>query len=110
MSKTKTKMLRTIECKPTSEPLSTWNSETKSYCETGGRIPTYWAAVTDVPCPCGAGMIRWAEAGFVPGWRQCDNCGTHWRAKGTAKAPTLVEQDYPRVCGPFAVEAAEVTR
>ena len=51
----------------------------------------YWPAVTDVPCPaegCG-GTIRWAEAGYVPGYRICDKCGRHFLAGGTATAPTL---------------------
>lgn len=34
-----------------------------------------WASVTDVTCPfCRVGILRWAEAGYVPGWRQCDAC------------------------------------
>jgi hypothetical protein len=52
----------------------------------------YWAAVTDVPCPlagCG-GLVRWAEAGFVPGYRICDGCGRHFLAGETADAPTLL--------------------
>lgn len=52
----------------------------------------YWQQVTDVPCPCNNcdGTIRWAEAGYVPGYRICDGCGRHFLAKGTATAPTLV--------------------
>lgn len=51
----------------------------------------YWPAVTDVPCPCcEGGTIRWAEAGYVAGYRICDGCGRHYLAKGTAAAPTLV--------------------
>lgn len=52
--------------------------------------PTYWPAITDIPCPtaCG-GTIRWAEAGYVPGYRVCDTCGRHFLGGGTAKAPTL---------------------
>jgi hypothetical protein len=51
----------------------------------------YWAAVTDVPCPCcDGGTIRWAEAGYVPGYRICDGCGRHFLAGGTAEAPTLI--------------------
>ena len=50
----------------------------------------YWPAVTDVPCPCDCiGVIRWAEAGYVPGYRICDECGRHFQAGGTAAAPTL---------------------
>ena len=54
----------------------------------------YWAAVTDVPCPapsCADGIIRWAEAGYVPGYRICDGCGRHFLAGGSEDAPTLVE-------------------
>lgn len=52
----------------------------------------YWPAVTDVPCPCPGctGTIRWAEEGYVPGYRICDGCRRHFVAKGTALAPTLV--------------------
>lgn len=51
----------------------------------------YWPSVTDVPCPCCAsGTIRWAEAGYVPGYRICDGCGKHFLADGTAAAPTLL--------------------
>lgn len=52
----------------------------------------YWRAVTDVPCPalkCD-GTIRWAEAGYVPGYRICDGCGRHFLARGSAEAPTLL--------------------
>lgn len=56
-----------------------------------GAVPDYWAAVTDVPCPCcGTGTIRWAEAGYVPGYRICDGCGRHYLAGGTGEAPTLM--------------------
>lgn len=52
----------------------------------------YWPAVTDVPCPASRcdGTIRWAEAGYVPGYRICDACGRHYMAAGTAEAPTLL--------------------
>lgn len=52
----------------------------------------YWSAVTDVPCPvlsC-VGTIRWHEAGYVGGYRRCDTCHRHFRARGTIHAPTLV--------------------
>jgi len=53
--------------------------------------PDYWAAVSDVPCPqCATGTIRWAEAGYVPGYRVCDECGRHYQASGTTEAPTLL--------------------
>jgi hypothetical protein len=52
----------------------------------------YWLAVTDVPCPCCAGgVVRWDEAGRVPGARRCDGCGQKFQAKGSAEQPTLVE-------------------
>ena len=52
----------------------------------------YWQQVTDVPCPAAGcvGQIRWAEAGYVPGYRICDCCGRHFLAKGTADKPTLL--------------------
>ena len=61
---------------------------------TDSTMPTYreyWPAVTDVPCPrqCG-GTVRWAEAGYVPGYRICDGCGRHFLAGGTTSAPTLL--------------------
>ena len=51
----------------------------------------FWAAVTDVPCPsaCG-GLVRWAEAGHVPGYRICDTCGRHYLARGSMSKPTLL--------------------
>lgn len=52
----------------------------------------YWPAVTDIPCVadgCG-GTIRWAEAGYAPGYRICDQCGRHYMASGTVTAPTLL--------------------
>ena len=53
---------------------------------------TYWGAVTDVPCPvCPAGTVRWAEDGYVPGYRICDECGRHFLARGTALAPNLTQ-------------------
>lgn len=52
----------------------------------------YWGAVTDVSCPCCAsGTIRWAEGGYVPGYRICDDCGRHFLAGGNASAPTLTQ-------------------
>lgn len=44
----------------------------------------YWASVTDVPCPiCKGGIIRWFEAGFVPGSRICNECGRFFQARGS---------------------------
>lgn len=52
--------------------------------------PAYWPAVTDVPCPrCRRGLVRWAEAGYVPGYRVCDGCGQAWFAAGDAGRPLL---------------------
>lgn len=34
--------------------------------------------------------IRWFEAGFVPGYRKCDECGRCFFAKGDNSAPILV--------------------
>ena len=51
----------------------------------------YWSAVTDVQCPtCGSGVIRWAEAGYVPGYRICDQCRRHYLADGDHAHPVLV--------------------
>jgi hypothetical protein len=51
----------------------------------------YWANVTDVACPCCEhGKIRWAEAGYVAGYRICSRCGRHFMAQGTMAKPTLV--------------------
>ncbi len=43
---------------------------------------TGWESVTDVPClfKCD-GTIRWAEAGYVPGYRICDGCGRHYELR-----------------------------
>lgn len=50
----------------------------------------YWESVTDIPCPCcTSGTIRWAEGGYVPGYRICDKCGRHFLAQGDRKQPTL---------------------
>jgi hypothetical protein len=51
----------------------------------------YWPAVTDVPCPiCDDGTIRWAEAGYVAGYRICDGCRRHFLASGDAGHPALI--------------------
>lgn len=51
---------------------------------------SYWGNVTDVQCPICRGTIRWAEAGYVPGYRICDSCGRHFIAGGDDGAPTLI--------------------
>jgi hypothetical protein len=34
-----------------------------------------WEAVTNIMCPvCLTGVVRWHEAGYVPGYRKCDGC------------------------------------
>ena len=44
----------------------------------------YWANITDVRCPaCLEGIIRWHEAGYVPGYRICDGCGRTFFARRT---------------------------
>lgn len=30
------------------------------------------------PCPDCGGILEWAEAGRVPGWRQCADCGAEF--------------------------------
>lgn len=55
----------------------------------------YWSQVTDVPCPIPScsGVVRWAEAGAVPGWRRCDGRRHHeFLAGGSASAPALRRQ------------------
>lgn len=51
----------------------------------------FWVSVSDVQCPsCVLGVVRWAEAGRVPGYRICDGgCGQHWIARGSAARPIL---------------------
>ena len=50
-----------------------------------------WSAVTDVLCPsCGSGLLRWAEAGHVPGYRICDRCRRHYLADGDHAPPVVV--------------------
>ena len=38
-----------------------------------------WPSITDVPCPLSGccGILRWAEAGYVPGYRICDGTTKH---------------------------------
>jgi hypothetical protein len=51
----------------------------------------YWPSVTEVPCPAGCGgVVLWAEAGYVPGYRICDRCDRHYLANGSREAPTLI--------------------
>jgi len=54
----------------------------------------YWVSVTDVPCPvCKGGVLRWAESGYVPGYRICDRCGRHFRADGSRERPAVIEEE-----------------
>jgi hypothetical protein len=41
-----------------------------------GRITTAWSDVPLPPCPDCGGALRWAEAGRVPGARECVGCGS----------------------------------
>lgn len=51
----------------------------------------YWSAVTDVSCPTGCGgIVRWAEAGYAPGYRICDGCKKHFLASGNVSSPSLI--------------------
>lgn len=51
----------------------------------------FWSSVTNVACPvCDGGVIRWAENGYVPGYRICNGCGRHFLATGKADEPRLV--------------------
>ena len=65
----------------------------------------YWASVTDVPCLSGCGgFVRWAEAGYVPGYRICDKCDTAWFAAGNLDDPQLAPATMiePGIVGPAA--------
>ena len=52
----------------------------------------FWANVTDIPCPRAScrGTLRWAEAGYVPGYRICDKCKRHFLAEGDAAHPSVL--------------------
>ena len=51
----------------------------------------FWDGTSDVPCSCG-GMIRWAEAGYVPGSRACDQCLVLYAVRGRGADRRLVPQ------------------
>jgi hypothetical protein len=52
----------------------------------------YWASVTDIDCPvCDDGIVRWDEAGYVPGHRTCDKCHVHFMAKELSGQPILIQ-------------------
>ena len=62
--------------------------------------PSTWTLATILSCPaCGAGRLRWAEAGYVPGYRVCDRCGRGWTVSPKQGAPgeTVVELSIPEV-------------
>lgn len=62
------------------------------------QAPDYWSAVTGVACPAAncAGTVRWSEAGYVPGYRICDQCGRHYLAGGGCQRPTLIRVGHRR--------------
>lgn len=86
---------------PTTEPIYGVDMQTIV-----GTQPTYWPAVTDVPCPvegCDQHVV-WYEAGYVPGYRVCmrridaecfdaESIRHRFLAQGNAEAPTLVLDD-----------------
>lgn len=52
-----------------------------SLLDNPGSSWTSWDEITDVPCffrTCD-GTLRWAENGYVPGYRICDKCGRHYQ-------------------------------
>lgn len=54
--------------------------------------PRGWGAITDVPCffrAC-AGTLRWAENGYVPGYRICDTCGRHYELTRLGRETGLI--------------------
>ena len=54
---------------------------------------TYWDAVTDAKCPVAKcrGVVRWSEAGNVPGYRICDSIHHHrFLADGNISDPVLI--------------------
>jgi hypothetical protein len=55
-----------------SRPRRVYDMPAKPHQQLDGKwYGGYWDSETDVPCPrCGCqGTIRWAEAGYVPGYR-----------------------------------------
>lgn len=54
-----------------------------------------WGSHTG-PCPCG-GIMRWAEAGYVPWHRICDHCGAHWDLHPILYGPQRPQSVLPRV-------------
>lgn len=66
------------------------NERTLVYSLVSRNPHNYWDSVTDIPCPrCKAGMLRWAEAGYVPGYRICDRCKRHFLAQGNSAMPDV---------------------
>ena len=68
---------------------------------------TGWDMVTDIACivPGCPGSLRWAEAGYVPGYRICDCCGSHY-----ALANPGSQRDGLTIVRRFKVSTAKVTR
>lgn len=55
-------------------------------------VPRGWDQITDVPCffrSC-SGTLRWAENGYVPGYRICDKCGRHYEFSRRGRETGLV--------------------
>ena len=49
-----------------------------------------WALATVVPCRACGGSLLWAEAGYVPGYRLCEQCGRPWLVEpGLRDADTI---------------------
>jgi hypothetical protein len=69
-----------------------------------------WPSITDVACPCKGcnGILRWAEAGHVPGYRICD--GSKHRHHFALDGDRLIEQRERREKGTPVDRAAERDR
>jgi len=48
-------------------------------CSQHDDAPAHQCVRVQPICPdCDAGMLIWAEAGYVPWHRICNHCGSHW--------------------------------
>jgi hypothetical protein len=73
--------------RPQNRPADTYSeliSLPSRECPDDGVIAGPWVTVAtspwpwnEGPCPCG-GVMRWAEAAYVPWHRICNLCGSHW--------------------------------